>query len=314
MKQLVIMVTAAAAFLAAMAAEAASLRPDTIVVGDHVTVGDLFVGIETGAEAMVARAPAPGRRQVFDTAFLVRVSNAYRLGWRPASQFDQVVVTRASTVVTTDAIHDALVDALTERADGSRLAVELDNSTLEVHLPVDSTPSVAVETLSYDPGQARFTAVLAAPAASPNAQRFQVTGRAQRLMEIPVLNRRLRTGDIIGAADIDWIEVRADRVGSDVLVDERRLIGTTPRRMIAAETMIRVRDIMAPVLVSKGSLVTVMLKTPTILLTAQGRALGNGAEGEVIRVVNTQSNRTIEAIVTGPNMVTVTSPGGVALN
>ena len=37
----------------------------------------------------------------------------------------------------------------------------------------------------------------------------------------------------------------------------------------------------------------------------RARALGNGGEGETIRVVNLQSNRTIEAVITGPGSAAV---------
>ena len=67
-------------------------------------------------------------------------------------------------------------------------------------------------------------------------------------------------------------------------------------------------DVAAPQVVKKGDTVTVTLKTNALNLTMQGRALQNGAEGDTVRIINTASNRTVDAIVTGPQTVTVTTP------
>jgi flagellar basal body P-ring formation protein FlgA len=42
-------------------------------------------------------------------------------------------------------------------------------------------------------------------------------------------------------------------------------------------------------------------------LTAQGKAVEDGAMGASIRVTNTQSNRVIDTVVSGPNQVVVGS-------
>jgi len=69
-----------------------------------------------------------------------------------------------------------------------------------------------------------------------------------------------------------------------------------------------------PQVVTKGSLVTMVLQQKSMTLTAQGKALEAGSDGQVIRVVNTMSNRTVEAVVIGPNQVSVSKPGGTVLN
>jgi flagella basal body P-ring formation protein FlgA len=45
------------------------------------------------------------------------------------------------------------------------------------------------------------------------------------------------------------------------------------------------------------------------MLTAAGKALDDGGRGELIRVVNIQSNRTIDATVAAPGQVELALPG-----
>jgi flagellar basal body P-ring formation protein FlgA len=48
-----------------------------------------------------------------------------------------------------------------------------------------------------------------------------------------------------------------------------------------------------------------------MLITARGRAIDDGAKGEVVRVQNTRSRKTIEATVAGPSRVTIGLLGNV---
>ena len=46
---------------------------------------------------------------------------------------------------------------------------------------------------------------------------------------------------------------------------------------------------------------------PGILLTVRGKALEAGAVGDLINVLNIQSNRTVQAAVIGPGQVVITA-------
>lgn len=288
-----------------LAANAATLRTDTRIKGERVTLGDLFVGVGDQAGTAVAQAPALGKSATFDAATLTRIAKTNKVDWQPAGPADQATVARQSTSVDAEAVRAVLTDALMPRLAAGRLQLELDSRGLEFHLPADHSAAVTVDKLTYTPGQGRFSAELTIGAQGPQPQRATVTGRASTLVEVPVLNRRIASGEVIGAGDIAWIEMRADQAGGDLVAAEAQLVGQTPRRVIAPNTVVRVRDIQAQRLIVKGALVTMILQTPALTVTAQGRALQDGGSGESIRVVNTQSNRIVEATVSGSNLVTV---------
>lgn len=60
--------------------------------------------------------------------------------------------------------------------------------------------------------------------------------------------------------------------------------------------------------IRKGDIVTMRFVAPGILLATQGRALNDAREGEALRVVNLQSNRTIDVYAAGPGLVTTKKP------
>ncbi|CAO3446172.1 flagellar basal body P-ring formation chaperone FlgA [Azospirillum largimobile] len=205
-------------------------------------------------------------------------------------------------------VEAVLSDALSRVVTVGRLQMELDSRAVELRAP-QGAGGLAVENLYYSPVQGRFAAEIVV---TGSQIRLPVSGRAFGVVQIPVLSRRVIPGDIIGPGDIDWQDVRADQTTSDTAATDAQLIGMTPRRGVSTNQPVRLRDLQSPRMIDKGSLVTITLSTPSMTLTTQGKALQDGGKGEVIRVVNTQSNRIVEATVAGPNVVAVAKPGTIA--
>lgn len=57
---------------------------------------------------------------------------------------------------------------------------------------------------------------------------------------------------------------------------------------------------MADAVVRRGESVTLLYAAPGMSLSMRARALEDGAVGQSVRLLNTASNRTIDAVVTGP--------------
>ncbi|AWU93990.1 flagellar basal body P-ring formation chaperone FlgA [Azospirillum ramasamyi] len=205
-------------------------------------------------------------------------------------------------------VEAVLSDALSRVVTVGRLQMELDSRAVELRAP-QGAGGLAVENLYYSPVQGRFAAEIVV---TGSQIRLPVSGRAFGVVQIPVLSRRVIPGDVIGPGDIDWQDVRADQTTSDTAASDAQLIGMTPKRGVSTNQPVRLRDLQSPRVIDKGAMVTITLSTPSMTLTTQGKALQDGGKGEVIRVVNTQSNRIVEATVAGPNVVAVAKPGIIA--
>ncbi len=308
------------AFLAAAPAAGAepagpvALHGHVLVNSDLVLLGDIFTGAGDKAKIPIAYAPAPGKRAVFDARWLSRVARAHGLDWRPAGIRDRTVVKRESFVIGREEIEDVILAALIDRGAEPGLNVELSNRMLRLHVAGDSTATVAVEDSVYEPRTKRFTAIIVAPADDPSAKRIRVTGRLIKVSDVPVLARRVMSGELIGEGDIEWIKVRSARLQRDIILDAGDLIGKSPQRGLRAGRPVRTSEVRRPLLVSKSSLVTIVLQAPSMVLTSRGRALEQGSDGDTIRVVNTHSNTVIEAQIIGHGRVTVRTLDTVAMN
>jgi flagella basal body P-ring formation protein FlgA len=313
MKSFILALTIAVAAVNAPApAEAATLRAVATVDDNVVRLGDIFDDLGTGADIAVAYAPAPGRRLTFGAAALMELARTYRLDWRPSSRFDRVIVERAGRVIQKSEIMAQLSDALKAEGLKRHMEVELFGRNVEMAVPLAAAGPLEVRNLTLDPQTGRFTAMVAA--GDEGSYRLPVSGRVHETSSVPVLRRAMAPGDIIRKDDIEIIRTREDRIGRDVVMDPSKLIGTTPRQRLRAGEPIRDNDTRPPILVERNSTVTIVLQTGYLTLTAQGRAVEDGAKGDTIRVTNLQSKKTIEAVVAGPDFVTIQSGVHSAVN
>lgn len=287
------------------AADAASLRNQVVVDAEVVRLGDLFENAGPRAEVAVANAPAPGRRTIFEVQWLAQVARYYQVSWRPQSRFERVVVERPGRIITPNEIRTRLQAALVERGMRAESLVELSNRSQDIAVALDAPDTIEIRQLDYDAEAARFTAVLVVGAGHASQQRSVVTGRVFPTVSVPVVRRLINPGDVIRAEDVDWANVREDQLRSDIATSAEQLVGNTPRIRLRPNEPIRQGDTHPPVLVNRNATVSIVLETGTMRLTALGRALDDGARGQAIRVTNLQSRQTIEAIVVGPDLVTV---------
>lgn len=282
-----------------------ALKSHVVVDDSVVRLGDLFNGLTEQAKIAIARAPAPGARLQAGAHWLAEVAQAHGLRWQPRSMLDTVVIERASQVIDGERIRGELEAALVQRGIDHDFSLVLDNPAVTIYLPTDAPPSLTLAGLAYDPASGRFTASVVAPAEGAALANATVTGRVVRMIEVPVLRRRIGAGEIIGRSAIDWRRVEAGRISRTTLLDPNAMIGMSVRRGIGAGAMVRSTDLQQPVVVAKNSIVTIKLQTKRMELTAQGRALEDGAIGDLIRVMNTRSHKVIIAAVHGTSSVRV---------
>lgn len=287
------------------AAAAPLLKPAVTVRDPVIRLGDLFDGVGERAAVAVASAPPPGSRMVLSSSWLAALADSQHIGWQPSSRFDQVVVERASREIGADEISERLIEALAERAPVASAELKLDPPRPHLTVAAADTGPLAVDGLTLDPRSGRFSAFLSVSAAGDPAERLRVSGRLVRTAEVPVPARLLAAGETIAAGDLTAATLRADRLGADTLLQKSDLVGKAPRHALRPGEPVHASDVAVPLVVHRGTLVTILLETPALRLSAEGKAMEDGGMGAVIRVANTKSSRVIDAVVAGPGTVTV---------
>lgn len=291
------------------------LKPQSLVEGDVMVLGDIFDNLDVAkAKKPVAYAPKPGARVTLDANWLFALAQQQGLSWRPSSLYDRIVVERAGQVVDREAIENALLSALAPYGVAADAAIEMTNRRIALNIPMDAKPVVAVRNLSFDERSRRFQATLEAPAGSSNAVQAKISGRVVTQTEVPVLARSVQKNAPISADDLKMVAVSDDLVRDDTLTDPNDIIGKAPKRFLKVGQTVLRQDIQRPVMVPKNSQVTMVLRAGAMVVTVQGQANEDGGLGDIIHVTNTKSRNVVEATVTGQGIVTIRPHVARAIN
>jgi flagella basal body P-ring formation protein FlgA len=292
-----------------------TLKENVMVDDDVVRLGDLFAEPLSMGDAPVAQAPVPGKTIVLDNRFLRSLVRAYQLDWAPKTKYQRVLVGRVSQHIEPATVTAQVKDALKSYlATDKDVELSFDVGDIDFVLPTNVPPTLSVQDVRFDPASQRFAAQLVVPATGPAVVSRLVAGSVYETIQLPVLARPVAPGEVIQLADLDWTSVRLDRIAPNAATDPKQLVGMTARRPLRDGQMLRLSDVSMAAAIKRGSMVTLMVLTQNMTLTAQGRALEDAALGQPIRVVNTMSNKQLTGVVRDGTTVTIPLDGAMAVN
>ena len=141
-----------------------------------------------------------------------------------------------------------------------------------------------------------------APAPSA-AHTIRAAAHPRRAQQTLTYARNIAAGEIVGASDLVWSD---DAVaGSDSLGEPDAAIGKAARHALRAGASASMRDLLSPRVIRRDELVKVSFESDGVILTLDGKAMGDGAVGDTLQVMNTVSKRVVEAVVSGPGQAVV---------
>ncbi|MCM5555644.1 flagellar basal body P-ring formation chaperone FlgA [Pleomorphomonas sp. NRK KF1] len=306
--------TLAAGFIATHQAAAAELRPRVEIDAAIVTLGDLFDGAGELADRAVFRAPELGVTGALPANEAVKAAVAAGLAVDRLPTFASVTVVRRAVT-----IDDATLKAQVADAAAGRLGATVD--TIDVTLDEPVAPIIAATTAStpialadfvLQPASGRFSATFTVDVGD-GSHSVSLTGRAVETLAIPMLNRPIDRRAVIHASDVTIVRIEKRRVPGSAVIDADEIVDMAAKRPLRAGEVIANSDVEPPRVIMRGDLVTLQYTRPGLTLSARGRALADGAKGDIVSVLNEQSKRTIQGIVTGAGIVSVTASSAPAV-
>jgi flagella basal body P-ring formation protein FlgA len=291
-------------------ANAVELRQSSTIDNPMIRISDLFrFGDNAKAgntgDVVVGPAPAPGEKKVLNSLQLAAVARRHGVDWQPTNRFERTVISRAGTLITSEEIEDAVTQILVDKGMDTKRRVKLSNRGRRIYGAANQNISFSIQQANYNRRTGHLSATMKIPYGNGDSKQISLNGRVLNIISIPVLSRQIKVGNVIRKSDIEWIELESRRVRSTFVTDAESLIGQQVLRTLAAGKPVRMRDVRSRVLVAKGSLATLMLKTNRMILSVRVLAMDNAGLGETVRVLNTRSKKTIEGIVTGAGRIVV---------
>lgn len=293
---------------AAAASGAPALKASVTVTGDIVTIGDLVENAGPVADVPIFRSPDLGTTGAVATDRVLEAIRPHQLIGIDTHGLADIVVTRASRAITPRDISDRVAKALSGQYGfgiAHNIMVNFDGDVRTLQVEANATGELQVLALSYDPRTSRFDITFNLPnSAALVRQPARYTGTATETVDTLALDRPIERGELIQASDLTTI--RRPRVdGGSGLTDANAVIGLAARHSLRPGQALATADLMKPEIVGRNDTVTIVYQVPGVTLTLRGQAKDAGALGDTISVINVESKHVVQAVISGPDRVSV---------
>lgn len=289
------------------AIKAPVLRPAVSVSGDLVRIGDFVENAGEAEQIAVFRAPDLGTSGTVPTEQILEALRAHNVFGVDTRDIREVTVSRLARVLTQKDIETGIGLAIENRnglGSAANLMMNFDRDVRLIYLDPSSRGELVAVASRYEQRNSRFdvTFEIANDRAPPTRLRF--TGTAIETVEAAVVTRNIERGDILKASDINVERRPKTEAGADA-AQPARAIGMQSRKSIRMGQILRMADVAKADLVQRDQNVSLIYEAPGIYLTMRGKAIDAGTEGDTVSVMNLQSKRVVQGVVTGPGQVTM---------
>lgn len=281
-----------------------TLKGDITVNKAIVTIGDMFDDAGNLAETGIFMAPAPGTTGVVPLADLTRAATLAGLTEFENVGYSRVRVARASTLVDA-ALLDGLIGADLERRGivSGEVTAALRFNVADVSFDAEAVADPAMlVSLRYTPGNNGFSArFMIAGIDEP----VDLDGTIQLMTKAPRLAKTLPTGTILSQGDFELADVPLATADAGGYADISQLVGKQLVRQARGGIMLKATDVTEPKVVTRNTLVTVVLRSGPMTLTVKGTALTTAAVGEPVDVLNSVTRKILHGVARSDGAVEI---------
>jgi flagella basal body P-ring formation protein FlgA len=301
---------AAAQITGALTSVNPKLKELVTVTGEIVRIGDLVENAGSAADIPVFRSPDLGSTGGVPVARVIEALEPHRLSGIDTGGLSEVVVTRLSRAITTKEIEARVARAVAGQhgfGDAKNISVTFDRDIRTIYVEQSSSSELQVTRLNIEPRTGQFNVAFELPgSAVARRMPLRFSGTAVETVQASVLTRALNRGETIKSSDV-MTERRPKHELAGETVSLASAIGLAAKRPLRSGAVLQSSDLMKPELVQRNESVTIVYEAPGILLTVRGKALEAGAAGDLVNVLNIQTNRTVQTTVVGHGRVSVSA-------
>jgi flagellar basal body P-ring formation protein FlgA len=281
-----------------------TLKATVTVIGEIVRIGDLVENAGAAANVAIFRSPDLGQTGRVAVERVIEAVLPHEIVGLETRGLTEVVVTRASTLVTPKDVEARITQALAGRqrnTDPANLTLTLDAEARPFH--IEPGTELRIARMTFDPRGGRFDVLFERPG---NRNLLRYTGTYAETFEAVVLARPIAANEALRPSDLTVVRRPKAEFQANMVTTTGQAVGLAARRAMRPGDVLRQTDLGKAELVARNDNVTITYQVPGITLTMRGKALEGGAQGDTINVMNAQSKRSIQATVAGTGHVVVT--------
>ena len=264
--------------------------------------------LKTLGATVVARSPKPGQTRFVDIDYIrIRLKQA-------GADTDSLIfkgsrdvrITREAATLSTHRIERAVEAAIRSRMPWKNEDVTISGIAFDetIQLPTGRLTYRIVPNRNEDFLGRTILALHLFVDGEP-VRRIWVNATISVMGDVITVIRPLGKHQHIELADLSVQRRELADLSSDTVRRIEDALGNRTTRMIYPNTVLQSSMIASPPLVKRGDIVKIVANAGPMTITATGMVKQQGCKGEMVRVVNTDSNRIITARVIGPGAVEV---------
>lgn len=115
--------------------------------------------------------------------------------------------------------------------------------------------------------------------------------------QVAVAATQISQGEVLTKENLRYERMDTARLGNSYFSDMEKLVGLETRRPLPPGMVVTSLMVNRPVLIKRGSLVTIIARIGGMEVSVYGKAMQDGYEGQLIRVQNSTSNKFLSAKV-----------------
>ena len=284
------------------------LRANVTVTSNVVRIGDVIDNAGTSSQIAIYRAPDLGTTGSLPTEQLLAALQAHQVIGVDTKDIKAVTITRLSRTLEAREIQLQVARALEHRSglgDAANLTLTFDRDVQDLQLEASNTGAMQPVSARYEPRSGRFDVSFeVGNDAGTTPAKLRFTGTAIETMEAAVLTRDIERNEVLKSSDLVTERRPKATLGADVAARDRA-VGMQMRKQVRAGQSLKTADLAKPDLVQRDQNVTLIYESSGLYLTIRGKAIENGAEGDVVNVLNLQSKRTVSGVVIGREQVAI---------
>ena len=296
----------ASLLLSGAAAADPTLRPEVLVTGPIVTIGDMFTGAELIAEQPLFRAPLPGTTGTVGLSDIRAAIGRIGISQIETNGLSAVRVSRAASVVDEEVLAGLIEADLRARgilSEGMHADTRFDRTITPINAEAVEVPA-ALASLRYMPGTGAFSARVTV---AGMAQPLDLAGTIEVMVEVPHLVGSLPAGSVLEPQNIEMRAVPLRYAESLGVASADALIGKALIRQSREGMLIKAADVTEPLLIGKNDFVTIYFRKGPMTLTVKGQAVTGASQGGAVQVLNLVSKRMITATAIAAGAVEVSA-------
>jgi flagellar basal body P-ring formation protein FlgA len=286
-----------------------ALRASVTVTSDVVRIGDLVENSGPVADIPIFRAPDLGTTGAVATDRIVDAIRPHQLIGIDTRGLSEVLVTRPSRAITEQEISGRIAQALAGQygfGDAHNILVNFDRNVRTLQVEPDVTGELQVLSISYDPRTTHFDVTFGLQSSMElRKQPTRYTGTAMATVDALTVDHPIERGQVVKASDVAVL-IRP-KTDTAVVTDMKAVVGFAARHQLQPNQPLNTADLMKPEIVQRNDTVTIVYQAPGVTLTLRGQAQDAGALGDTINVLNSESKRAVQAVVSGPDRVSVSA-------